>query len=74
MTPEASYSDTQVALTRNDVPLETVATSASAQALARSVDPPKTVIANAAIGALLASNKANAAVAIEQLAAGSIAG
>ncbi len=71
MTPEASYSDTQVALTRNDVPLETVATSASAQALARSVDTPKTVIANAAIGALLASNKANASIAIEQLAASS---
>lgn len=71
MAPEASYSDTQVALTRNDVPLETVATSASAQALARSVDTPKTVIANAAIGALLASNKANASIAIEQLAASS---
>ncbi|MGF6491095.1 autotransporter outer membrane beta-barrel domain-containing protein [Pseudomonas frederiksbergensis] len=71
MTPEASYSDTQGALTRNDVPLETVATSASGQALARSVDTPKTVITNAAIGALLASNKANAVVAIEQLAASS---
>lgn len=69
--PKASYSDTQVALTRNDVPLETVATSASGQALARSVDTPKTVIANAAISALLASNKANASVAIEQLAASS---
>nr|WP_241015517.1 autotransporter outer membrane beta-barrel domain-containing protein [Pseudomonas frederiksbergensis] len=73
MTPKVSYSDTQVVLTytRNDVPLETVATSASGQALARSVDTPKTVIANAAIGALLASNKANASVAIEQLAASS---
>ena len=71
MTPEASYSDTQVALTRNDVPFETVATSASGQALARSVDTPKTVITNAAIGALLASNKATASVAIEQLTASS---
>ncbi|PQP03590.1 autotransporter outer membrane beta-barrel domain-containing protein [Pseudomonas frederiksbergensis] len=71
MTPKASYSDTQVAPTRNDVPLETAATSASGPALARSVDTSKTMTANAAINALLASNKATAAIAIEQLTASS---
>jgi outer membrane autotransporter protein len=69
MTPKASYSDTQVALayTRNDVPLETLATSASAQALARSVDTPKAATANAAVTALLASTTETASQAIDQL-------
>lgn len=73
MTPKVSYSDTQVTLTytRNDVPLEKFATSASGQALARSVDTSKTMTANAAINALLASNKTTASVAIEQLTASS---
>ncbi|RON35403.1 autotransporter domain-containing protein [Pseudomonas brassicacearum] len=69
MTPKVSYSDTQVALTytRNDVPLETFATSASAQALARSVDTPKAVTANAAVTALLASTTETASQAFDQL-------
>ncbi|KJZ48436.1 autotransporter domain-containing protein [Pseudomonas fluorescens] len=69
MTPMVSYSATQVALTytRNDVPLETFATSASAQALARSVDTPKAVTANAAVTALLASTTETASQAIDQL-------
>ncbi|WP_415773871.1 autotransporter outer membrane beta-barrel domain-containing protein [Pseudomonas sp. LB3P38] len=81
MTPKVSYSDTQVALTytRNDVPLETFATSDSAQALARSVDTPKAptanadnaavtaVTANAAVTALLASTTETASLAFDQL-------
>jgi outer membrane autotransporter protein len=69
MTPKVSYSDTQVALTytRNDVPLEKLATSASAQALARSVDTPKAATANAAVTALLASTTETASQAIDQL-------
>ena len=72
MTPMVSYSATQVALTytRNDVPLETFATSASAQALARSVDTPKAVTANAAVNALLASTTETASQAIDQLDGG----
>jgi outer membrane autotransporter protein len=78
MTPSLAYTDTSIALTyaRNDVPLEGAATSNNARQVASSLDSdkpgttqtPKTVANNAAINALLTSNTATAAIALEQLA------
>ncbi|WP_123427515.1 autotransporter domain-containing protein [Pseudomonas brassicacearum] len=77
MTPTLAYTDTSIALTyaRNDMSLESAATSDNARQVANSLDSdkngttqtPKTVANNA----LLTSNIATAAIALEQLAGGS---
>jgi outer membrane autotransporter protein len=82
MTPILDYSDkTRVGLTytRNEVPIESAATTENGQAFARNLEEPKAAqppqqpsnSANAAVTALLASNKQTAALALEQLAGSS---
>ena len=82
MTPELQYEEKYVGLTytRNQVELEDVVTTDNARAVARSIEEPSALaapstqtpaVANAAVVALLASDKSTAPIAIEQLAAGS---
>jgi len=71
MTPALQYEEQSVGLTytRNEVPVESVATSENGRAFARSIEEPTAQnIATAAITALLGANVDTAAIAIDQLA------
>jgi outer membrane autotransporter protein len=81
MTPTLQYDEKTVGLTyaRNAVPIENLATSENGRELAQSIEEPQNLpktqtpsgTENAAVTALLGSNTATAARAIEQLAGGS---
>lgn len=81
MTAALQHNEKTVDLTyaRNEVPIERFSTSENGRELARSIEEPKaspaaqtpSLAVNAAITALLGSNKTTAARAIEQLAGGS---
>lgn len=73
MKPTLSYGEKEVVLTyeRNATKLADLARTPGAQALARSVDTPKTTVQNDAVHALVNSTREAAPIALEQLAAGS---
>jgi outer membrane autotransporter protein len=72
MTPKLSYSKTDVVLNyaRNGVPIEDFAADDNARAFGQSVDEPaaKTSESNAAVTALLTTDRSTATYALEQLA------